>query len=256
MDTHTVVTYEVIEPVSNKRFAAAEKLAREVIDRKLPNEDRLAGAAHHILADIAFRREEKTLCRSEAEAARACYVRTGTLSGVEAVERLLGMLETTDRTAALKHLSISNALSEVLREQVPADQIGLSRAGFFARRAYVNERLIELFLQEGKNVEALTILEAAKGRALTDVLTGAGIRSGSGETADIRSVEEILAGLPKDISRLLLWWSNKIKTTIPKRCRCRYSSWMNRSMFFRCRRSLFGIRCTGVKIDRSIRLRW
>ena len=181
-------------------YATAEKLAREVLERNLPDEDRLAGTAHHLLADIAFRRGDKTLCRSEAETARAFYVRTGTLSGVEAIERLLGIAETADRTVAMRHLFISNAISEVLREQIPADEIGLSRAGFFARRAYVNECLIGLLLEEGNPVEALTALEAAKGRSLKDVLAGAGIRNADDETAEIRGVEEILADWPKDVA--------------------------------------------------------
>jgi len=182
-------------------FATAETLVREVMAMTLPNEDRLMGAAHHLLADIAFRRGNKTLCRTEAETARAFYVRTGTLSGVEAIERLLGMVATADRGVALRHLSISNALSEVLREQIPADQIGLSRSGFFARRAYVNERLIELLLEEGKPAEALAALEAAKGRSLKDVLASAGIRDDADdEKRDIRPVDEILVDWSKEIA--------------------------------------------------------
>ena len=166
---------------------------------KLPDEDRLLGAVHHILADIAFRRGDKTLCRTEAEIARACYVRTGTLSGVEAIERVLGMIDITDRAASLKHLSISNALTEILREQVPADDTGLSRAGFFARRAYVNERMIELLLQEDKSIEAMAVLETAKGRSLQDVLAGTKIHD---DSTEVRSVQDILTNWPKDVAAI------------------------------------------------------
>ncbi|MDR0327911.1 MAG: CHAT domain-containing protein [Planctomycetaceae bacterium] len=196
----TVDQDQATTEIEKGAFATAEKLVKEVLEMKLPNEDRLEGAAHHILADIAFRWGEKDVCQAESEMARACYVRTGTLSGVEAIERLLGMLDTTDRTAALKHLSISNALSEVLREQIPADTIGLSRAGFFARRAYVNERMIGLLIQEGKPVEALTVLEAAKGWSLKDVLASAGINADSDEMTEIRSVQDILVDFPKEIA--------------------------------------------------------
>lgn len=183
--------------IETSAYATASKLAGEVIDLKLPDEDRLLGAVHHLLADIAFRQNDRQRCRTEAELARKCYVRTGTLSGVEAVERLLGMIDTTDRAAVLKHLSISSALSEALLQQVPEDKIGLSRAGFFARRAYVNERLIELLLQEGKTAEALQTLEAAKGRSLQTVLAGADLNS---KAAEVRSVSEILADWPKDVA--------------------------------------------------------
>ena len=183
-------------------FAIAEKMAQDVIMMDLPNEERLTGSAHHLLADIAFRSGDQAVCRSEAEAARVCYVRTGTISGVEAVERLLGMAETADRPTALKHLSISNALSEVLREQIPSDGVGLSRAGFFARRAYVNERMIELLLEEGKPVEALTVLEAAKGRSLQDIFAGAGIHDNSEEISEMRSIQDILTDWPKEIAAL------------------------------------------------------
>ena len=64
--------------------------------------------------------------------------------------------------AALRHLEISQLLAELLREQIPMDQIGLGRAGFFARRAYVNEGIIELLLADGKSAEALQYAELAK----------------------------------------------------------------------------------------------
>ena len=81
------------------------------------------------------------------------YVQIGSLAGLEGIERLLGLLElrlherqsseplsgqfATSSASALSRLT---PLAEFLRAHVPADRVGRTRAGFFARRSYVNER--------------------------------------------------------------------------------------------------------------------
>lgn len=183
-------------------FATAHRLVREVLETNPSDEEPLKGIAHHLLADMAYRQGNVETSRKKALSAREYYLRCGLLSGVEAVERLLGLLEMKDPSAGLKHLAISHELSEMLRERIPMDRIGLSRAGFFARRAYVNERMIDLLVQEGRPVEALAVLETGKGRALQDILLQAGLRDPLRAPNETRSTEEILADWPADIAAL------------------------------------------------------
>ncbi len=196
----TVDVEKATVELENSAYDTAAALAAEVISGKIAGEERLLAGAHHLLADIAFRKGDKAQCRQESEHARAAYVQTGTLSGVEAVERLLGMLETDAPESALKHLMISSVLCESLRQQVPGDGIGLSRAGFFARRAYVNERIMTLLLQAGKAAEALVVLEAAKGHALQAVLAGAAVQDDTQDAGAPRTVAEMLVDWPDEIA--------------------------------------------------------
>jgi CHAT domain-containing protein len=66
---------------------------------------------------------------------------------------------------------ISHLLSELLRRHWPADRIGLTRAAFFARRAFVNSIIVELLIREGRVVAALENAESAKARAFEDALS-------------------------------------------------------------------------------------
>jgi CHAT domain-containing protein len=189
--------------IENISFEMASMLIKKVIDQKL-NDDQLNGKAHHLLANIAYRQgdieQDYELCRQEAKLAKQYYIRTGTISSVEFIERLLGNTEIENPSAALKHLLISDALSEILREQIPEDEIGLNRAGFVARRVSVKERLIELLIQTNRATEALAILEAAKGRSLQDVLNNSTFKETNTEpTIRPRTLEEIIAKMPKDI---------------------------------------------------------
>ena len=80
---------------------------------------------------------------------------------------------------------------------MPADQAGLSRAGFFARRAYINEQIIELLLADGQDAEALRYAELAKARALHDLLATRGTRD-NGDAA--RDVPAMLRAWPKQVA--------------------------------------------------------
>ena len=146
--------------------------------------------AEEMKAQLAFRLGDWKTCKEHAEAAQALYGRIGALIGEESIHRLLGLYylrakdspakpesDVSARQMALQHFLVAHALSEVLRERFPADRTGLSRAGFFARRAYVAEMIVELLLEQGKDEEALGYAEAVKSRALQDLLLTAGIHS-------------------------------------------------------------------------------
>jgi len=176
--------------------------------------DVIRAAGHEILAQLAFRSGDAETCRAESEQAIDAYLRAGALAGVESGHRMLGLLhlreaETTDqpdgasetRRQALRHLRLSHVLSELLRGQIPADHIGLSRAGFFARRAYVNEQICRLLVAENRPADALRYAELAKARALQDILAvGAG--GATGRALEPRELSEILADWPDDVAAL------------------------------------------------------
>ena len=165
-------------------------------------------------AQLAFRLGDWKTCKEHAEAAQALYGRIGALIGEESIHRLLGLYylrakdspakpqsDVATRQMALQHFLVAHALSEVLRERFPADRTGLSRAGFFARRAYVTEMIVELLLEQGKDREALGYAEAVKSRALQDLLLNAGIHSRSDAATQVE-LEEILAHWPRGVAAL------------------------------------------------------
>jgi CHAT domain-containing protein len=193
-DKSLVAGITAIEDIS---FETASIMIQKVIDQKL-TDDQLNGMAHHLLANIAYRQNDLIRCRSEAELARQYYVRIGKISSIEFIERLLGNTEIANPAVELKHLLISDALSEILREQIPEDEIGLNRAGFAARRASGKERLIELLIQENRDMEALAILEAAKARSLQDVLSNSTFKEIAEIPVRSRTMEEIVADIPKN----------------------------------------------------------
>lgn len=186
-----------ITAIEDLSFETASTLIQKVIDLKL-TDDQLNGKAHHLLANIAYRQHDLIRCRNEAELARQYYVNIGKISSIEFIERLLANTEIANSSAELKHLLISDALSEILREQIPEDEIGLNRAGFTARRASGKERIIELLIQENRTTEALEILESAKARSLQDVLSNSTFKEIAGTLIRSRTMEEILANIPKN----------------------------------------------------------
>jgi CHAT domain-containing protein len=170
--------------------------------------------AQEMKAQLAFRLGDWKTCKEHAEAAQALYGRMGALVGEESIHRLLGLYylrakdspanprsDVSSRQSALAHFLIAHALSEVLRGRFPADRTGLSRAGFFARRAYVTEMIVELLLEQGKDREALGYAEAVKSRALTDLLSNAEIHAGPDAPTQLE-ISEILAHWPRGIAAL------------------------------------------------------
>jgi CHAT domain-containing protein len=170
--------------------------------------------AQEMKAQLAFRLGDWKTCKEHAEAAQALYGQMGALVGEESIHRLLGLYylrakdspaksrsDVSRRQTALEHFLVAHVLSEVLRQRFPADRTGLSRAGFFARRAYVTEMIVELLLEQGKDQEALGYAEAVKSRALADLLLTAGIRAGSDAPTQVE-IGEILAHWPRGIAAL------------------------------------------------------
>ncbi len=192
--------------------SAAAKTASEFADQVLAKPMGLdavtRAAAYETLAQLAYRAEDEKLARQRATQALAAYAEAESLTGVEGVERLLGMIDARTTNAktipnreqidgALRHLQTSHRLTELLRERIPADRAGRSRAGFFARRAYVNERIIELLLARGDHAQALAMAEGAKARSLQDVLAQRGVNAEQA-TDNSRSLEVLLADWPAD----------------------------------------------------------
>ncbi|MGE0607599.1 MAG: CHAT domain-containing protein [Pirellulales bacterium] len=168
------------------------------------------GAAHEILAQLAFHAQDDEACQRQSQAALDQYLAAGALSGVEGIERLQGlsltrqMDEASNRPSAdletgLRHLQTSHQLAELLRERIPVENAGLSRAGFFARRTYVNERIVELLIARGDHTQALEFAERTKARSLQDMLA-AGTGGGSAASDEARALDEILAEWPADIA--------------------------------------------------------
>ncbi len=178
-------------------------------------------AAHDILAQLALRRDDFATCREQAGKALDAYLREGALAGVESAYRTLGIaalaesqgVDDPQRVSALKaealnRLECSQILSDFLRRQIPPDRIGLSRAGFFARRAYVNGRITELLLDRGRTAEALGLVESAKARGLQDVLA-AGRTKRPASALPPRQITEILADWPSKTVALEYFLSDK-----------------------------------------------
>ena len=116
---------------------------------------------------------------------------------MESVQRLLGLLalETDAPDEALRSLRISHMLSELLREQFPADTIGLSRSGFSSRREYVNSLIVELLVEKGAFRDALNYVELGKARAVKDLLS-------SRDSSDV----EDAGSAGRDLSAVLGSW--------------------------------------------------
>lgn len=183
-------------------------------------EDATLAAAHETLSQLAFRQGDFEACQAHCEVALARYLQCGALAGVESVYRTIGMAALGEaraageptagalRAKALQSLRCCRVLSDFLRGHVPPDRLGLSRAGFLSRRAYVNRRIAELFIEQGRAVDALDAIEAAKARSLQDVLAaGAVLRPAAGLPP--RPLGEILADWPADVAALEYFLSDE-----------------------------------------------
>jgi CHAT domain-containing protein len=216
-----VATLEPLES-GQKKLKVVEQAVDQTADQfartaaaDLSDADPFASSVSEtIRAHLAFRDRDATRCREHAQRALDGYIQCGSLAGIESIERLLGSLalrapqfagvgETSISSGreALSHFRKSHMLSELLRAQVPADRVGLTRAGFFARRIYVNERIVELLIAEGRDVEALRYVELAKARALQDLLATES-NVGSAQPEQCQDLETILQRWPTDVIAL------------------------------------------------------
>lgn len=173
------------------------------------------GIAREMVAQMHFRADVELKKRAEcvrwAGEARQDYIQAGFLVGIESVERLLGLeqlrskqskIEVTtiaQRQAALKHFLLSHHITEFLSDQLPDDQIGLSLAGFLARRAYIHEKIMDQYIHLGDPIAALQHAELSKARALRFLLATRGITDDTPEAENTpRSVPEILKSWPQE----------------------------------------------------------
>jgi CHAT domain-containing protein len=137
--------------------------------------------AEEVRALLAFRAGNNAGVKEAAHRALDAHLEAGHLAGAENVYRTLGLVaaqsSTSDgRSDALRNLRIAHLITESLRERFPPDRSGMTTAGFFARKAYVSQKIVELLLADGKADEALRYAEQAKARSLQDVLAANGAR--------------------------------------------------------------------------------
>jgi CHAT domain-containing protein len=155
----------------------AVQMADRVIQESSGTDDLTLAVAHEVLAQLAFRHGDMATVEKQADEAERHYLEIGGLAGVESIQRLRGLAALRDssradsKLQALRHFQLSHLLSESLRESMPNDTAGLTRAGFLARRAYVNERIIELLLEQQDPQRALYYVELSKARSLQDALS-------------------------------------------------------------------------------------
>ncbi|MDR1485686.1 MAG: CHAT domain-containing protein [Planctomycetaceae bacterium] len=153
-------------------FEMLTSLIGQVHDQDIKNANKLLGQKYQLLANAAIHQSDYEEALQHAEKAKQYYLESGRLSNFASMERLLGNIagKLLRTETELEHLLNYDVLLELLREAIPADDIGLQRAGYMARRIASKERLIELLIEKHRETEALQILEAAKGRSLHDIL--------------------------------------------------------------------------------------
>lgn len=189
------------------RIEVGKKLQR-IIDDAATDQTTKA-LALEMQAHRAYREQRLEDCLQSTEAAIGAYLDAGSLAGVESVQRLMGLVQENkeNRKAALNHFLIAHELAELLRARFPEDDIGLTRAGFFARRTYVNERIVELLVQEDRASEALEFADNAKARTLQDILSSRATpttaeQSNQTSRTKARTLSDILSNWPKDVVAL------------------------------------------------------
>ena len=166
------------------------------------------GAAAEILAHLAFRDEDADTCRRHLHDALKAYTAIGYLPGIESGYRTLGMMNLRFGSSAaeqnradtpLNSLMISQLLTEILRERFDSGRSGATRSGFFARRAYVNEQIVELLIQQGDAMEALRFAELGKARSLQDVLMSKNLDASAANDDNGPELDELLEHWPDDV---------------------------------------------------------
>lgn len=179
--------------------AAADKEAQSWIDESLKTSQGaplLRGMAKELQAQLAFRKGSLDQAGKLARDAQSLYLDVGFLAGVENLQRLQG-LAASPPTAGLNHFRLSALISESLRQRLPSDRIGATQAGFFARKAWVLDRMVELLVQDNQAEEALRVAELARARTLQDYLLS-DPRLGKYAEESTPDLSELLANWPTD----------------------------------------------------------
>ena len=187
--------------LSQGLIAAASSAADRAADAVGSGDPVSRGIAREIQGNLALDRGDLDGCKKAAEKTLEDFEAAGFLPGVENAHQLLGRvaLRAKDTKAAARHLSASHLVAELLRDRFPPDQIGRTRAGFFARRAFVLDALVELYLGDGQWAAALEFAEQAKARGYTDMLAVEGLaEAGRNRGVAPRTLPEILKAWPKN----------------------------------------------------------
>ncbi|MFO0819320.1 MAG: CHAT domain-containing protein [Pirellulales bacterium] len=142
-------------------------------------------AAWELRARLAHRERNAIQAIVASQRAYDIHVERGSLTGLETATRLLGSasLMTGRQTSAAdarqeqlamaeRHLEASRVLGEVLQARFLEDEVGVRMAGFFSRRVYVLEQLMELRIEQGRFADALAYCEEAKAQTLEHALAG------------------------------------------------------------------------------------
>ena len=155
------------------------RFASEALEKSSQARD-ITGAAHEVLAHAAYRAGDWSVAREHATAAAKDYMQIGSLAGIASCYRTLGLNsdKQSESETAIEELEVALEFSELLRAQVALSDTGVDRAGYFAKHAYTNERLIDLHVGAGNAERALEIAELAKARTLEDFLRSS---AGNGE---------------------------------------------------------------------------
>ena len=180
----------IVQNLSRQESALLEQALADKGDDPL-----VRGNIFELKAQIAFRNRNPQGCESAAKAAIAIYAAEGSFLGLEQVYRLLGQnaLAAGNRESALRAFIASQQISELLRDRLVGDRAGQTQAGFFSRRAFVLDSIVELLLLAGgRDAEAVRYLEMAKARSLQDTLAKRLVGPDVG-----RSVPAILSAFPE-----------------------------------------------------------
>lgn len=180
--------------------AASAEFAKAAADAP-DAEDSVRAITEEVRAMLAFRARDDMEAGLRTHRALALHLDSGNLAGVENAYRMLGLIaeRSSDKQArkeALKQFQVAQMISESLRERFPPESAGLTRAGFFARKAYASDKLVELLLAEGRAGEALHFLELSRARSLQDLLAARNVAVESRTP----SLADMLAKWPGDVA--------------------------------------------------------
>lgn len=189
---------------SQQLIHTADEIAKAFASKTVgltEDEPTTRGAALEVLGHIAYRQNDVESARQRALEALTAYEQAGSLPGIESCHRTLGLIASRDEDKAqeaIDHFELTLQISELLREQVELNESGADRAGFFARHAYTNERLIDLLVQQGDVFRALEVAEMAKARSFQDLLSQHNAKGDEDDASEFLTLDEVLELWPEE----------------------------------------------------------
>lgn len=207
-----------LNPLAEAALQVARGVAAQVLKEKAgsQNPSLLKGIAEEIVAHVDFREGKLEACLNGVKRARAYFLKNGSLVGVESCLRLSGacrfrMARHGDKgaaQAAIRDLSMSRCIAELLAERIPSGRTGRLLAGFFDRRADVSKQLLELLLDAGNPAGALQESEAVRARSFQAVIH-AHQATITHSDVDVRPMAELLRTWPRDVVALEYYLGSK-----------------------------------------------